>query len=93
MFTLIVLDGIKYIMDNDDCALAKSVIFYQFILYVIQGDSEYMILLFYHITTLVSDVIKPLQIFLSHTCGIKFHDVIGQSTVDMYSYAKTLKHG
>ena len=28
-----------------------------------------------------------------HTCKIRFHDVIGQSTVHMYSYAKILKHG
>ena len=28
-----------------------------------------------------------------HTCAIRFHDVIGQSTVHMHSYAKILKHG
>ena len=28
-----------------------------------------------------------------HTCEIRFHDVIGQSTVHMYSYAKILKYG
>ena len=45
----------------------------------------------YHITTLVSNVIQPLRIFLvSKTCEIRFHDVIGQSTVPMYSYAKIL---
>ena len=27
------------------------------------------------------------------TCGIRFHDAIGQSTVHMYSYARILKHG
>ena len=30
---------------------------------------------------------------VSNTCEIRFHDVIGQSTVSMYSYAKILKHG
>ena len=30
---------------------------------------------------------------ISNTCEIRFHDVIGQSTVPMYSYAKVLKHG
>ena len=30
---------------------------------------------------------------VSHTCVIRFHDVIGQSTVHMYSYAKNLKPG
>ena len=30
---------------------------------------------------------------VSNTCEIRFHDVIGQSTVHMYSYAKILKHG
>ena len=30
---------------------------------------------------------------ISNTCEIRFHDVIGQSTVPMYSYAKILKHG
>ena len=30
---------------------------------------------------------------VSHTCEIRFHDVIDQSTVHMYSYAKILKHG
>ena len=30
---------------------------------------------------------------VSYTCEIRFHDVIGQSTVHMYSYAKILKHG
>ena len=30
---------------------------------------------------------------VSHTCEIRFHDVIGQSTVHMYSCAKILKHG
>ena len=44
---------------------------------------------FYHITTLVSNVIQPLRIFLSLT-RVRFHDVIGQSTVPMYSYAKVL---
>ena len=29
---------------------------------------------------------------VSHTCEIRFHDIIGQSTVHMYSYAKILKH-
>ena len=29
----------------------------------------------------------------SHTCQMRFHDVIGQNTVPMYSYAKILKHG
>ena len=28
-----------------------------------------------------------------HTCEIRFHDVIGQSTVHMYSYAKIPKYG
>ena len=28
-----------------------------------------------------------------HTCEISFHDVIGQSTLPMYSYAKIRKHG
>ena len=28
-----------------------------------------------------------------NTCEIRFHDVIGQGTVPMYSYAKILKHG
>ena len=28
-----------------------------------------------------------------NTCEIRFHDVIGQSTVPMHSYAKILKHG
>ena len=30
---------------------------------------------------------------VSNTCKIRFHDVIGQSTVPMYSSAKILKHG
>ena len=30
---------------------------------------------------------------VSNTCEIRFHDVIGQSTVPMYSYAKILKYG
>ena len=30
---------------------------------------------------------------VSHTCEIRFYDVIGQNTVHMYSYAKILKHG
>ena len=30
---------------------------------------------------------------VSNTCEIRFHDVIGQSTVPMYSYAKVLKNG
>ena len=30
---------------------------------------------------------------VSNTCEIKFHDVIGQSTVPMYTSAKILKHG
>ena len=30
---------------------------------------------------------------VSNTCEIRFHDVIRQSTVPMYSYAKILKHG
>ena len=30
---------------------------------------------------------------ISSTCEIRCHDVIGQSTVPMYSYAKILKHG
>ena len=30
---------------------------------------------------------------VSHTCEIRFHDVIGQSTGHMYFYAKILKHG
>ena len=46
------------------------------------------------ITTLVSNVIKPLRFFffffVLHTCEIIFHDVIDQSTVHMYSYAKIL---
>ena len=29
----------------------------------------------------------------SQTCGIRFHDVIGLSTVHMYSFATILKHG
>ena len=28
---------------------------------------------------------------VSHTCGIKFNHIIGQSTVPMYSYAKISK--
>ena len=27
-----------------------------------------------------------------HTCEIRFHDVIGRSTLNMYSYAEILKH-
>ena len=30
---------------------------------------------------------------ISNTCEIRFHDVIGQITTPMYSYAKILKHG
>ena len=30
---------------------------------------------------------------VSNTCEIRFYDVIGQSTVPMYFYAKILKHG
>ena len=30
---------------------------------------------------------------VQHTCEIRFHDFIGQSTVSMYSYAKIPKHG
>ena len=33
------------------------------------------------------------SILVSNTCEIKFHDVIGQSTVPMYSSAKILKNG
>ena len=29
---------------------------------------------------------------VSHTCKIRYHDVIGQGNVHMYSYAKILKH-
>ena len=29
---------------------------------------------------------------VSHTCEIRFNDVIGQSTIRMYSYAEILKH-
>ena len=37
---------------------------------------------------------KAITNFLvSNTCEIRFHDVIGQSTVPMYSYAKILKYG
>ena len=46
----------------------------------------------YHITTHVSNVLKPLQIFLSHTHEVKFNYVIRQSTVPIYSYAKIPKH-
>ena len=31
--------------------------------------------------------------FVSHRCGIRFDDGIGQSSVIMYSYAKIPKHG
>ena len=30
---------------------------------------------------------------VTNTCEIRFHVIIGQSTVPMYSYAKILKHG
>ena len=30
---------------------------------------------------------------VSNTCEIRSDDVIGQSTVPLYSYAKILKHG
>ena len=30
---------------------------------------------------------------VSNTCEIRFHDVISQSTVHMYYYAKIVKHG
>ena len=30
---------------------------------------------------------------VSHTCELKFHDVIDLSAVHMYSYAKIRKHG
>ena len=30
---------------------------------------------------------------VSHTCEIKFHDVIGQITVHMYSYVKNSNNG
>ena len=30
---------------------------------------------------------------VSHTCEIRLHDVIGQSIVHIYFYAKILKHG
>ena len=50
-------------------------------------------LTFYHITTLVSNVIAITNFLVSHTYEITFHDVIVQSTVDMYSCAKILKHG
>ena len=30
---------------------------------------------------------------VSNKCEIRFRDVIGQSNVPMYSYAKILKHG
>ena len=30
---------------------------------------------------------------ISNTCEIRFHDIIGQSAVPMYSYAKIQKHG
>ena len=49
---------------------------------------------FRHKTTLVSNEIPAITNFLvSYTCEIRFHDVIGQSTVPMYSSAKILKHG
>ena len=34
-----------------------------------------------------------MNFFLSHKCEIRFHDVIGQSTGPVYSYAKIPKHG
>ena len=35
-----------------------------------------------------------ITIFLvSHTCEIRFNDVIGRSSVPIYSYAKIPKHG
>ena len=33
------------------------------------------------------------NVLVSNSCEIRFHDVIGQITVPMYSYAKILKHG
>ena len=36
----------------------------------------------------------PITNFLvSHMYKVRFHDIIDQSTVHMYSYAKILKHG
>ena len=37
--------------------------------------------------------IAVTNFLVSNTCEIRFHDVIGQSTVFMYFYAKILKHG
>ena len=37
--------------------------------------------------------IAIMNFLVSNTCEIRFHDVIDQSTVSMYSYAKVLKHG
>ena len=37
--------------------------------------------------------IATTNFLVSNTCEIRFHDVICQSTVPMYSYAKILKHG
>ena len=36
---------------------------------------------------------NPKNFLVSNTCEIRFHDVIGQSTIHMYSYAKIQKHG
>ena len=37
--------------------------------------------------------IAIMNFHVSHTCEIRFHDVRGQSTVYMYSYANIPKYG
>ena len=37
--------------------------------------------------------IAIMNFLASHTCEIRFNDVIGRNTVPMYSYAKIPKHG
>ena len=47
-------------------------------------------IVFYHITTSCFKCNIAITKFLvSHTCEIRFHDVIGRSTLHMYSNAKT----
>ena len=51
-------------------------------------------LIFFHIIISCFQCNIAITNFLdAHTCEIRFHDVIGPSTVHMYSYAKLLKQG
>ena len=62
---------------------------------LIIGCSEQRMLYLYlsHNNPCFQCKIAITNFLVSNTCEIRFHDVICQSTVSMYSYAKILKHG